>query len=95
METWVGLVPDIFNSMARHLNFTFTLALSRDGAWGSKNASTGKWSGIIGDLIEDEADIAVAPLSVTKGRAEVPLHWNCCKKIGFNILYFILFNFES
>ena len=72
METWVGLVPDIFNSMARHLNFTFTLALSRlkmisnhiydydesslmiifirDGAWGSKNSSTGKWSGIIGQV---------------------------------------------
>ena len=29
MEGWVGLVPDIFNSMARDLNFTFTLALSR------------------------------------------------------------------
>ena len=29
VERWVGLVPDIFNSMARDLNFTFTLALSR------------------------------------------------------------------
>ena len=29
VETWIGLVPDIFNSLARHLNFTFTLALSR------------------------------------------------------------------
>ena len=29
MEGWVGLVPDIFNSMARDLNFTFSLALSR------------------------------------------------------------------
>ena len=34
------------------------------------------------DLIDDEADIAVAPLSVTKGRAEVKNRVNLRSGIG-------------
>ena len=30
-----GVVPDIFNSLAEQLNFTYTLQFSRDGGWGS------------------------------------------------------------
>ena len=37
LESWHGLVPDIFNSLAAALNFTYTLALSPDGKFGSMN----------------------------------------------------------
>jgi hypothetical protein len=77
---WRGLIPDIFHSIRAGLNFTFALALSRDGKWGSRD-SEGRWSGIIRciqqrfhsaalirDLVEGEADIAVAALAVTQAR---------------------------
>ena len=70
-EEWFGLVPDIFNSFARQLNFTYSIALSRDGYWGAVDKETGRWNGIIGDVVDGVADIAVAVLSVTKTRSEV------------------------
>ena len=45
------------------------------------------------DLIDDEADIAVAPLSVTKGRAEVTLlHWTFL--LSFIIRLVCIFTFH-
>ena len=70
-DEWFGLIPDIFNSLARHLNFTYSIATSRDGNWGSVNKDTGEWNGIIKDIIEGEADVGVALLSLTKSRSEV------------------------
>ena len=61
---WTGLVPQVFESLADKLNFTFDLYLSRDGNWGSRNSKTGQWNGLIKDLIDDVADIAAAPLTV-------------------------------
>jgi hypothetical protein len=31
------MVPDIYNSLAEKINFTYTLQKSRDGSWGSVN----------------------------------------------------------
>ena len=69
-DEWLGMIPDIVNSLARQLNFTYSIALSRDGQWGSVNKD-GDWSGIIRDIIDGEADIAAALLAVTKTRSEV------------------------
>ena len=30
-----GMLPDIYNSLAERMNFTYTLQRSRDGNWGS------------------------------------------------------------
>ena len=40
LEDWYGLVPDIWNSLARSLNFTYTLARSSDGKWGGHDKVT-------------------------------------------------------
>lgn len=61
--------------MARKNNFTYSLALSPDGQFGSfgpKNG-TGKkeWNGLIGELYNDRADMIVAPLTINPERAQV------------------------
>ena len=70
-DDWFGMVPDIFNSLARQLNFTYSIAMSRDGQWGSIGQDTGEWNRIVKDIIDGEADIAVALLALTKTRSEV------------------------
>ena len=37
LESWHGMVPDIYRALARRINFTYTLALSRDGKWGERD----------------------------------------------------------
>ena len=67
---WAGLVPDIFESMADSLNFTFSLELPRDGRMGSEDIY-GQWSGIFRDLIDDVADISPTSLTVLQRRSSV------------------------
>jgi hypothetical protein len=67
---WAGLVPDIFESMADSLNFTFSLELPRDGRMGSEDIY-GQWSGIFRDLIDDVADISPTSLTVLQTRSSV------------------------
>ena len=67
---WVSMVPDIFQSMATSLNFTFELIRPRDLKWGAID-SNGEWNGIVKDLIDEEADMSACPLSITEPRGKV------------------------
>ena len=34
---WIGIVPEVFNSLADKLNFTYSLQFSRDGKYGGED----------------------------------------------------------
>ena len=68
---WSGILPDLFNAMSMYLNFTYSIALSRDGKYGKFHPETGRWSGMIGDVVDDVADIAVGSISVIASRSKV------------------------
>ena len=90
----VGLVPDILEFLALHLNFTYELELSRDGTWGYYDQGTGEWSGIIRDVVDGVADIGAAPLTVNFERSNfvdflLPIHSDkstfvVSQKLGFD-----------
>ncbi|BET00931.1 Glutamate [NMDA] receptor subunit 1 [Nesidiocoris tenuis] len=70
-----GFCMDLLKELAKTINFTFDLALSPDGQFGNyviKNASGGKkeWTGLIGELVAERADMIVAPLTINPERAE-------------------------
>ena len=67
---WVGIFPDVYQSLAATFNFTYTLAQPRDGKWGTKEES-GEWSGIIKDLIDEVADLSICSLILSEARAKV------------------------
>uniref|UniRef100_A0A915IQ28 Ionotropic glutamate receptor L-glutamate and glycine-binding domain-containing protein n=1 Tax=Romanomermis culicivorax TaxID=13658 RepID=A0A915IQ28_ROMCU len=56
--------------------FTFDLHLSRDGLYGARyqsiNVQTGeleiRWNGAVGELMREEADLAVAALTINADR---------------------------
>ncbi|XP_058450496.1 glutamate [NMDA] receptor subunit 1 isoform X2 [Malaya genurostris] len=75
-----GYCIDLLKALAVRINFTFDLALSPDGQFGHyqlKNHTTGigtnvkkEWSGLIGELVAERADLIVAPLTINPERAE-------------------------
>uniref|UniRef100_A0A0A9ZDF8 Glutamate [NMDA] receptor subunit 1 n=2 Tax=Lygus hesperus TaxID=30085 RepID=A0A0A9ZDF8_LYGHE len=70
-----GFCMDLLKELAKTINFTFDLALSPDGQFGNyvvKNATGGKkeWTGLIGELVSEKADMIVAPLTINPERAE-------------------------
>ncbi|XP_027219931.2 glutamate receptor ionotropic, kainate 2 [Penaeus vannamei] len=62
-----GVFGNLFNLIQEIANFTSTCHIPIDRKYGS--FENGKWTGMVADLVEDRADIAVALLDVTKERA--------------------------
>ncbi|XP_043268795.1 glutamate [NMDA] receptor subunit 1 isoform X2 [Venturia canescens] len=70
-----GYCMDLLKELSKTINFTYSVALSPDGQFGSymiKNSSSGKkeWTGLIGELVNERADMIVAPLTINPERAE-------------------------
>ncbi|XP_066591394.1 glutamate [NMDA] receptor subunit 1 isoform X2 [Prorops nasuta] len=71
-----GYCIDLLKALSKTINFTYSLALSPDGQFGSymiKNSSVGgrkEWTGLIGELVNERADMIVAPLTINPERAE-------------------------
>ncbi|XP_043788462.1 glutamate [NMDA] receptor subunit 1 isoform X1 [Apis laboriosa] len=71
-----GYCMDLLKELSKTINFTYSLALSPDGQFGNyiiKNNSVGgkkEWTGLIGELVNERADMIVAPLTINPERAE-------------------------
>jgi glutamate receptor ionotropic, NMDA 1 len=73
-----GYCIDLLKALSHRINFTYELALSPDGQFGHyilKNLSSTlgvkkEWTGLIGELVSERADLIVAPLTINPERAE-------------------------
>ena len=64
----IGLYGEVWEEMVKNLGLNFTVAMSHQ--YGGKNED-GSWSGMVGMLHRNEADIAVADFTPTNERYEV------------------------
>ncbi|KAG7162341.1 Glutamate receptor 2-like 6 [Homarus americanus] len=65
-----GPMTDILDYLSKGLNFTFVFARPPNALFGSRHAN-GSWSGMLGMVAREEADISVGPFSVSASRMEV------------------------
>ena len=84
-----GYCIDLLQNLSEHCNFTFSLHLSFN-EYGSleRNNLTGKqeWTGLIGELVKEKADLIVAPLTINPERAQVMEFSKPFKYQGITIL---------
>ena len=52
-DPYEGLCIDLLKRLAKDLQFKYTLELVSDNKYGSYDETTKKWSGMVGDLIEE------------------------------------------
>ncbi|XP_054465871.1 glutamate receptor U1 [Anoplopoma fimbria] len=62
-----GYCIDLISELSRELGFKYKLNLVKDNRYGAMDNS-GTWNGMIGEIIRGEADLAVAPLTLTAVR---------------------------
>ncbi|KAI7789939.1 probable glutamate receptor [Triplophysa rosa] len=62
-----GFCIDLLSALSKKLDFKYSIQLVKDGRYGAMD-DRGQWSGMIGEVIRGEADIAVAPLTVIAKR---------------------------
>ncbi|KAM3617019.1 uncharacterized protein V6R79_001185 [Siganus canaliculatus] len=64
-----GYCIDLLSALSRKLGFKYKVKLVKDNRYGAMDSS-GNWNGMIGEVIRGEADLAVAPLTLTAVREQ-------------------------
>merc|ERR1719186_954251 len=82
-----GFNIDLVKELSKVLKFKYTVELVKDMKYGSKNKSTGKWNGIMGEIQQREADLGVADLTITSERQQDVDFSMPYMNLGITILY--------
>lgn len=82
-----GYAVDLIHEISRILGFNYTINLAPDGRYGSLNKQTGEWDGMIGELLNQRADLAIADLTITYEREQVVDFTMPFMNLGISILY--------
>ncbi|XP_063955123.1 glutamate receptor 2-like [Lytechinus pictus] len=65
-----GYCMDLLHAINEHHPFKFIIRVRNDSAYGTAD-DNGTWNGMVSELINKEADIAVAPLTINSDRERV------------------------
>ncbi|KAK7915911.1 hypothetical protein WMY93_011672 [Mugilogobius chulae] len=80
-----GFCMDLLHEVSKKVDFTYKVHLVKDGFYGRVDES-GRWNGMIGEVVRGEADLAVAPLTLTAARARVVAMTKPFMQTGISIL---------
>ncbi|XP_067899075.1 glutamate receptor ionotropic, delta-2-like isoform X2 [Heterodontus francisci] len=69
-KEFCGFSVDVLNALSEHLGFKYQIYQAPDHQYG-KLQNNGKWNGMIGELVNKRADIAVSALTITPERENV------------------------
>ncbi|XP_020666075.3 putative glutamate receptor [Pogona vitticeps] len=64
-----GYCIDLLEKLSETLHFKYKVGVVKDGKYGALSPN-GSWSGMIGEVVRKEADLAVAPLTITSVRED-------------------------
>ncbi|XP_060726647.1 glutamate receptor ionotropic, kainate 5 [Tachysurus vachellii] len=85
-DQYEGFCVDMLKELADTLKFTFRIKLVDDGLYGAPEPN-GSWTGMVGELINRKADLAVAAFTITSEREKVIDFSKPFMTLGISILY--------
>jgi hypothetical protein len=86
-DRFEGYCVQMLAEIGKIVNFTYEINLVKDGKYGAQDRETGVWSGMVGELIRKEADLAVAPLTITFVREHIIDFTKPLMNLGISILF--------
>ncbi|XP_077864490.1 glutamate receptor ionotropic, kainate 3-like [Saccoglossus kowalevskii] len=84
-DRFEGYCIDMLEELSRLLHFNYEVELVPDGKFGSMEAN-GEWNGLVRDLQDNKADLAVASLTISSEREEVIDFTKPYMTLGISIL---------
>uniref|UniRef100_A0A8C6SPS2 Glutamate receptor n=1 Tax=Neogobius melanostomus TaxID=47308 RepID=A0A8C6SPS2_9GOBI len=84
-DRFEGYCLDLLKELSNILGFTYEVRLVADGKYGAQN-DKGEWNGMVRELVDHVADLAVAPLTITYVREKV-IDFSKPFTLGISILY--------
>ncbi|KAH8403004.1 hypothetical protein KR222_003098, partial [Zaprionus bogoriensis] len=85
-DRFEGYVVDLLYQLARECKFEFNFAPVADNKYGSYDAKTDEWDGIIRQLIDNNAQIGICDLTITQARRTVVDFTVPFMQLGISIL---------
>ncbi|KAG0429103.1 hypothetical protein HPB47_023958, partial [Ixodes persulcatus] len=85
-DRFEGYCVDLMDALAKKIGFQYSLHLVKDGLYGSPTSS-GEWNGMIRELIDREADMAIVDLTITYVREEAVDFTMPFMNTGISILF--------
>ncbi|XP_017856767.1 PREDICTED: glutamate receptor ionotropic, kainate 1 [Drosophila arizonae] len=85
-ERFEGYAVDLIYELARECKFDFVFEPVRDNKYGSYDAATDEWDGIIRQLIDNNAQIGICDLTITQARRTVVDFTVPFMQLGISIL---------
>ncbi|XP_068426053.1 glutamate receptor ionotropic, kainate 5 isoform X2 [Clinocottus analis] len=85
-DQYEGFCVDMLKELADILKFSFKIKLVDDGQYGAPEPN-GSWTGMVGELINRKADLAVAGFTITSEREKVIDFSKPFMTLGISILY--------
>ncbi|XP_063242515.1 glutamate receptor ionotropic, kainate 2 [Bacillus rossius redtenbacheri] len=82
-----GYAVDLIHEISKSLGFNYTIKLVPDNKYGSLNRETKEWDGMMKELLDQKADLAVADLTITYDREQAVDFTMPFMNLGISILY--------
>uniref|UniRef100_H2ZW13 Glutamate receptor n=1 Tax=Latimeria chalumnae TaxID=7897 RepID=H2ZW13_LATCH len=86
-DRFEGYCIDLLKELANILGFLYEIRLVEDGKYGAQDDTNGQWNGMVRELMDHKADLAVAPLAITYVREKVIDFSKPFMTLGISILY--------
>ncbi|CAG0916801.1 unnamed protein product [Notodromas monacha] len=86
-DQFEGFCIDLIKGIAEKLHFNYTFRPVKDSSYGSRDKITGEWNGMIRELLDREADLAAADLTISHEREEAVDFTMPFMNLGIGILY--------
>ncbi|CAH0553023.1 unnamed protein product [Brassicogethes aeneus] len=86
-DRFEGYAVDLMHKICGYLNCSFTFEVVEDGSYGNYNPEKKEWNGLIRQLLDRKADLAVCDLTITYERRKAVDFTMPFMTLGISILY--------
>ncbi|XP_070160018.1 glutamate receptor ionotropic, kainate 2 isoform X5 [Polyergus mexicanus] len=84
---YMGFCIDLLKEIARMVGFAYRIELVPDGKYGVYDYETGEWNGIVRQLMDKKADLAVGSMTINYARESVIDFTKPFMNLGISILF--------
>jgi len=86
-DRFEGFCVELIRELANLAGFHYTIKLSPSGKYGIQDQATGEWNGIIRDLIDRKADLAIGSMTINYARESVIDFTKPFMNLGISIMF--------
>ncbi|XP_015787527.1 glutamate receptor ionotropic, kainate 2-like [Tetranychus urticae] len=86
-DKFEGFCIDLLEAISKSLGFKYNLYEVPDKKFGAENTTTGEWNGLVREIIDKNADLAVASMTINYARESVIDFTKPFMNLGIGILF--------